>query len=101
VAGFQTFVGGRISAFANRDPQIQGFATEMSINLGETAQFKVKTHSPRYRIDIYRMGWYGGNGARLIQTIQPSVSLPQAQPECIVHNPGITSQSTTLKGAES
>jgi N,N-dimethylformamidase beta subunit-like, C-terminal len=95
VAGFQTFVGGRISAFANRDPQIQGFATEMSINLGETAQFKVKTHSPRYRIDVYRMGWYGGNGARLIQTIQPSVSLPQAQPECIVHNPGITSQSTT------
>lgn len=77
------------------DPQIQGFATEISTNLGETVQFKVKTHSPRYRIDIYRMGWYAGNGARLVQSIRPSVPLPQAQPECFVHNPGITSQSTT------
>ena len=77
------------------DPQIQGFATEISTNLGETVQFKVKTHSPRYRIDIYRMGWYGGDGARLIQTIRPSVPLPQAQPECFTHNPGITSQSVT------
>ena len=49
------------------DPQIQGFATEISTNLGDTVQFKVKTHSPRYRIDIYRMGWYGGSGARLFR----------------------------------
>jgi hypothetical protein len=77
------------------DPQIQGFATDMSVNLGETVQFKIKTHSPRYRIDIYRMGWYGGAGGRLVQTIQPSVPLPQAQPECLAHLPNITSQSTT------
>jgi len=65
------------------DPTIQGFATEMSVNLGESVDFKIRTDSPRYRLDIYRMGWYGGNGARLVQTIRPSVALPQAQPECI------------------
>ena len=70
---------------AEGDPEIQGFATEISVNLGETVEFKVKTHSPRYRIDIYRMGWYGGSGARLVETIQPSAPLPQAQPNCRVH----------------
>ena len=57
----------------------------MSVNLGETVEFKVKTHSPRYRVDIYRMGWYRGSGARLIETIRPSVTLPQAQPPCRIH----------------
>ena len=70
---------------AEGDPEIQGFATDISVNLGETVQFKIKTHSPRYRIDIYRMGWYGGSGARLIETIRPSATLPQAQPECRIH----------------
>ena len=68
------------------DPDIQGFATEASVNAGDTVSFKVKSHSPRYRIDIYRMGWYGGQGARLVQTLRPSVPLPQAQPECRVHS---------------
>ena len=70
---------------AEGDPEIQGSATDISVNLGETVQLKVKTHSSRYRIDIYRMGWYGGSGARLIETIRPSVALPQAQPNCRVH----------------
>jgi hypothetical protein len=68
------------------DPDIQGFATDMSIDLGERVEFKIKTHSPKYRIDIYRTGWYGGQGARLVQTVRPSVQLPQAQPECRIHN---------------
>src|SRR6478735_1044380 len=44
---------------------IQGFATEMSVNVGDTENFKVKTTATSYRLDIYRMGYYGGNGARL------------------------------------
>ena len=67
------------------DPDIQGFATDISVNLGEMVEFKIKTHSPRYRIDIYRMGWYGGSGARLVETIRPSAALPQAQPTCRLH----------------
>ena len=66
------------------DPAIQGFATDVSVNLGETVSFKIDTHSPAYRLDIYRMGYYGGMGARKVATIQPSVPLPQAQPPCLI-----------------
>ncbi|MGE3707243.1 MAG: N,N-dimethylformamidase beta subunit family domain-containing protein [Vicinamibacterales bacterium] len=65
------------------DPTIQGFSTDVSVNVGQTASFKIKTHSPKYRIDIYRTGWYGGKGARFITTIRPSAPLPQAQPDCL------------------
>ena len=48
------------------DPSIQGFATDISVNKGDTVSFKVKTDSTNYRIDIYRLGYYGGAGARLV-----------------------------------
>ena len=63
------------------DPSIQGFGHDISIDLGETIFFKIKTDSTHYRIDIYRMGWYAGLGARLVDTVAPSVPLPQSQPE--------------------
>jgi hypothetical protein len=53
------------------DPRIQGFATDISVNLGETISFKIDTDSPSYRIDIYRLGYYGGSGARQVTTIKP------------------------------
>jgi hypothetical protein len=31
----------------------------------------------------YRLGWYGGLGARKVATISPSVTLPQTQPSCL------------------
>ncbi len=65
------------------DPAIQGFATDVSVTLGQTVYFKIETHSPKYRIDIYRMGYYGGMGARKLTTIHPSAPLPQAQPPCL------------------
>ena len=65
------------------DPTIQGFGHDISINKGETIYFKIKTDSTDYRIDIYRMGYYGGMGARRVDTIKPSVELPQHQPECL------------------
>ena len=63
------------------DPGIQGFGHDISINRGETIYFRIKTDSDDYRIDIYRMGFYGGMGARLVDTVHPSVPLPQRQPE--------------------
>jgi hypothetical protein len=65
------------------DPRIQGFATDISVNAGETIGFKVGTSSPAYRIDIYRLGYYGGLGARKVASIKPSVPLPQKQPDCL------------------
>src|SRR5438128_1389233 len=58
---------------------IQGFATDMSVNQGQTVRFKIQTTATAYRLDIYRLGYYGGNGARKIATVQPTVSLPQSQ----------------------
>jgi hypothetical protein len=62
---------------------IQGYATSMSVNVGQTVTFKVKTTASAYRIDIYRMGYYQGLGARKVAAnILPSVPLPQSQPNC-------------------
>src|SRR5688572_22888363 len=65
------------------DPSIQGFATDISVNRGETVRFKIDTDADDYRLDIYRMGYYGGQGARKVATVQPSASLPQNQPNCL------------------
>src|SRR5918911_3526860 len=46
------------------DPTIQGYATSMSTNVGGTVSFKIKSATSNYRIDIYRLGWYGGSGGR-------------------------------------
>ena len=55
------------------DPGIQGFATDISVNQGQTVSFKINdTNRDAYRIDIYRMGYYQGNGARLVATVNPS-----------------------------
>jgi hypothetical protein len=65
------------------DPTIQGFTTNISVNQGETVTFKVNTPARAWHLDIYRMGYYGGKGARLVATVNPSVSLPQSQPACL------------------
>ena len=62
---------------------IQGFATDISVNRGETVSFKVDTSAADYRFDIYRLGYYGGLGARKITTVSPSANLPQSQPACL------------------
>jgi hypothetical protein len=69
------------------DPTIQGYATSMSVNVGQTESFKIKTEASAYHIDILRLGYYGGNGARLVASnITPTAQLPQIQPECL-HEP--------------
>ncbi len=69
------------------DSNIQGFATEISVNRGQTVSFKIDTDATNYRLDIYRMGYYGGLGARKIATVAPSVTLPQTQPSCLSDAP--------------
>ncbi len=65
------------------DPTIQGFATDISVDQGQTVHFKIDTAATAYRLDIYRMGYYGGDGARKVATVTPSASLPQNQPPCL------------------
>ena len=66
------------------DLTIQGFSTDISYSFGETAQFKIDTDSADYRVDIYRLGYYGGDGARFVETVRPSGPLPHQQPDCAI-----------------
>jgi hypothetical protein len=50
------------------DDTIQGFATSMSVNHGSTISFKIKSATSNYHIDILRLGYYGSNGARVVQS---------------------------------
>ncbi len=63
---------------------IQGFATDISTNVGQTVNFKIATDSTHYRIDIYRLGYYGGDGARKVASIDKSLTTAQIQPHPIV-----------------
>src|SRR5882762_1170838 len=70
---------------------IQGFTTDISVNAGQTVFFKINTNASSYSINVYRMGYYQGNGARFVASISPSVSLPQSQPPCLtVSSTGLT-----------
>ena len=65
------------------DPTIQGFTTDISYNIGETARFKIDTDATAYHLEIYRMGYYDGDGAQRVATVNPSAALPQVQPSCL------------------
>ncbi len=66
------------------DPTIQGFATSISVTANSTVHFKINTDASAYHVDIFRLGYYGGDGARLVASdIAPTASLPQSQPPCL------------------
>ena len=68
------------------DQWIRGYASAVSINKGEKITFNVtvnpynwKTHpaSVPYTIDVYRIGWYGGLGGRLMKHLGPFSGVSQ------------------------
>ncbi|MGC2222053.1 MAG: DUF4082 domain-containing protein [Methylocella sp.] len=59
---------------------IEGFTDNISVNHGTTINFKVKTATNHWKIDIYRLGYYQGNGARLITTITKTAAQTQPAP---------------------
>ncbi len=58
--------------------QIKGYASATSINKGETIDLKV-TVSPAqpFSIKVFRIGWYGGLGGRLLTTVGPLPGVTQ------------------------
>src|SRR5499427_1018182 len=57
-----------------------GFTTDISVNHGSTVSFKIQSGTNNWKIDIYRLGYYQGNGARLITTINMTSAAPQPAP---------------------
>ncbi len=69
----------------NGDLSIQGYATDISVDQGGTVEFKIDSQDlAPYRVDIYRIGYYGGDGARKVDTIPAAQTLALAQPAAIV-----------------
>ncbi len=51
--------------------EIEGYASQTSVFPGELIEFFVSTSRPTpYTFDIYRMGWYSGDGGRFMFTRQ-------------------------------
>ncbi len=46
--------------------EIEGYASETSINRGENINLYVNTDAPYFSYEVFRMGWYQGLGARLL-----------------------------------
>src|SRR5690242_11645114 len=66
---------------ANLSPTaLSGYSSPISVNHGQTVHFYVTTTSANVTIDIYRMGWYGGTGARHIETLGTFVGQQQPIP---------------------
>jgi hypothetical protein len=61
---------------------IQGFADPFSVNIGGSINFKISSPASSYAVDIYRMGYYGGDGARLVASVPPNIAASQNQQPC-------------------
>ena len=59
---------------------ISGFGSKISVNHGDSLDLYVTTTAPSFTIDIYRMGWYGGVGARRVAQLGTFPGVHQAIP---------------------
>jgi hypothetical protein len=59
---------------------VEGFASANSVNIGESIDFFVDSHAAPFTINLYRTGYYGGHGARLVMTLNDVQVHPQ--PAC-------------------
>src|SRR5687767_7945563 len=60
--------------------EIEGYASRVSVAPGESLSFHVRTPSRWFDTRIYRLGWYGGAGARQITEIKGSQGGERATP---------------------
>jgi hypothetical protein len=64
-----------------RSRWIEGYCSHQSIEAGQRLQIMVSTRPvSQFRIEIFRMGYYGGRGARLMTVLGPFRGKPQEDP---------------------
>lgn len=72
----------RVDASKFRAPDIEGYCSHQSILAGETLRVMVSLQpAGRFHVEIFRLGYYGGRGARLMTTVGPFAGAPQPVPE--------------------
>src|SRR5262245_43247164 len=60
---------------------IEGYCSHQSVQAGETLQIMVSTSpAARFKIEVFRTGYYGGRGARLMTTLGPLQGKAQPVP---------------------
>ena len=68
-------------------PNVRGFATSASVLPGSVVTLKIKIDEGEEldRIDVFRMGFYQGNGARLVaraELVKGASDIASSQPQC-------------------
>jgi hypothetical protein len=64
-----------------RSPQIEGYCSRQSVSAGEKLDIMVSTDPvSEFKIEIFRTGYYGGAGARLMATLGPFPGVKQPTP---------------------
>jgi hypothetical protein len=64
-----------------RSPAIEGWCSHASVRAGETLTLHVSTRpARRFTIDLYRMGWYRGDGGRLVASLGEFAGTEQPDP---------------------
>lgn len=72
----------RVDQGGFRSPWIEGYASKQSVEAGEAIDLMVSTDpAAPFVIEIFRMGYYGGRGARLMTTLGPFEGRIQPVPE--------------------
>jgi hypothetical protein len=70
------------NAKSYRTSLIEGYCSRQSLKAGEPLDIFVSTQpASRFQIEVFRMGYYGGEGARLMTTLGPFDGKPQPVPE--------------------
>ena len=65
-----------------RSPVIEGYCSRQSVRAGEELHFMVSTRpSASFKIEIFRTGYYGGKGARLMRELGPFEGVEQSVPD--------------------
>jgi hypothetical protein len=64
-----------------RSPMIEGYCSHRTVRAGETITFHVSTNpASRFSLDIYRSGYYGGEGGRLVRQVGEFAGRVQPDP---------------------
>jgi len=72
----------RVDASGYRSPWIEGYCSRQSVSAGESIDIMVSTDPAcAFEIEIFRMGYYGGRGARLMTKLGPFDGQVQPTPE--------------------
>jgi len=61
--------------------EIEGYAESASVEPGETLRLHVSSTSPRFTVEVYRMGWYEGAGARKVMEFRGMPGGPRRIPK--------------------